>query len=875
MNARPLAALGFLLTAAPCLAADASRLSKRQAELSLAAEELETLRAVDPASVLPDPALRPFFKDPDRALDALYRTLAVFDYGRAARDKNAACAPVERRHALIAVRDGLFAESDGAPSPWLKSLLGEGAGRTVGPATKRPAGRIADEREYELLRLRLRRLSRAADSGAGGARLYCERAAVFEALARARSAGVGGRAAAKTLDAAADATVLIGARDGESLRVRGAGVLVRGPNGARILTDASLLDGTTVLARTRGGTEAALVVERRSGGVALAKAEGLEKAAALALADAAPAPGALVGAVGHLRAAGSWTRTRGLVTAASGGAFRTDAAVSPDMRGGPVVDSRGRLAGVLVGSKDGAPVAVDAPALAKLVSGASAEDAAAPTVPGYAQGTASILTEVGLPSNSGGVCWDGGCGGGLPNARPSGNYGRPSGGTAAPAPDMAPMMGLMAQALGGLIGNMLTQPPPRPQGTRFFGQTVSPGPADETAPDKGRAKPKPELVGVDLTVEPSDAKPGDTVTLIATLVMYDAANSGEPYSRAGYEVTFDADPPGSLEIAWPTAKTDDGGHASVTARVAPAYAGEPKSASGLVATGLELPGGLVPAGAGTASAAGSVLTAIARVVGLTGMRPLHIFDDKKDALKNPCGEGYRPVDKSGAAAGAAPEPDNPTPPTTGPGGSVQKRPYCASDEGQCEIAFAKHAVAQFDCKNAVRRGHIPFCAADGDAHPDINGGNPSTGGQASPPSGYFAKGADGSEVHCVPNDGVNTEETQAGPQGDDKSFAKAESSEGSTPEEVLMPGGNPVGEEGTKPSIREMSGGFEAAKAFFEKLTKGGNSYMPDGYKGVAGAKVGEGWVGLRTEMSNSPNTAATIDVNIPGIPISKIKFNP
>jgi hypothetical protein len=35
------------------------------------------------------------------------------------------------------------------------------------------------------------------------------------------------------------------------------------------------------------------------------------------------------------------------------------------------------------------------------------------------------------------------------------------------------------------------------------------------------------------------------------------------------------------------------------------------------------------------------------------------------------------------------------------------------------------------------------------------------------------------------------------------------------------------------------------------------------------------GGVGLRTDMTRSPGTAATIDVNIPNIQIDKIKFNP
>jgi hypothetical protein len=38
----------------------------------------------------------------------------------------------------------------------------------------------------------------------------------------------------------------------------------------------------------------------------------------------------------------------------------------------------------------------------------------------------------------------------------------------------------------------------------------------------------------------------------------------------------------------------------------------------------------------------------------------------------------------------------------------------------------------------------------------------------------------------------------------------------------------------------------------------------------------GEGFVQLRTVMSRSPNSAATIDINMPGVSdIDKLKFNP
>jgi hypothetical protein len=37
----------------------------------------------------------------------------------------------------------------------------------------------------------------------------------------------------------------------------------------------------------------------------------------------------------------------------------------------------------------------------------------------------------------------------------------------------------------------------------------------------------------------------------------------------------------------------------------------------------------------------------------------------------------------------------------------------------------------------------------------------------------------------------------------------------------------------------------------------------------------GGGFVQIRTTMSRRPNTAATIDVNVPGLDIRKLKYNP
>ncbi len=92
--------------------------------------------------------------------------------------------------------------------------------------------------------------------------------------------------------------------------------------------------------------------------------------------------------------------------------------------------------------------------------------------------------------------------------------------------------------------------------------------------------------------------------------------------------------------------------------------------------------------------------------------------------------------------------------------------------------------------------------------------------------------------------------------------------------DLLQPGGNPIGTAGSDESIREVTGNLSDAQQLFDELSQGGRIVestskltrveLPDG-----------GYVQLRTVMSNSPNTVATIDVNIPGVDISKVKFNP
>src|SRR5688572_9658761 len=92
----------------------------------------------------------------------------------------------------------------------------------------------------------------------------------------------------------------------------------------------------------------------------------------------------------------------------------------------------------------------------------------------------------------------------------------------------------------------------------------------------------------------------------------------------------------------------------------------------------------------------------------------------------------------------------------------------------------------------------------------------------------------------------------------------------SSPRDALMPGGNPVGIPSTGRNVRELPGGNQAADDMFKKLAHGGTPNKPAGYPGSGYDLPGGGWVGLRpASKSGEP----TIDVNIPGVPIRKLKF--
>lgn len=99
-------------------------------------------------------------------------------------------------------------------------------------------------------------------------------------------------------------------------------------------------------------------------------------------------------------------------------------------------------------------------------------------------------------------------------------------------------------------------------------------------------------------------------------------------------------------------------------------------------------------------------------------------------------------------------------------------------------------------------------------------------------------------------------------------------------EEILMPGGQPLGARATRgrrrSEVREVPGGQAEAEAMFEELTEGGSDITLDGYPGRAiGLPGGRGWVGLRPVSTSGP---PTVDLDVTDssgvkIPIRKIKF--
>jgi len=95
---------------------------------------------------------------------------------------------------------------------------------------------------------------------------------------------------------------------------------------------------------------------------------------------------------------------------------------------------------------------------------------------------------------------------------------------------------------------------------------------------------------------------------------------------------------------------------------------------------------------------------------------------------------------------------------------------------------------------------------------------------------------------------------------------------GSSPQDLLQPEGERIGEPGSDPKIRKLPGGGAAAEDMFDKLAEGGKDVTPAGHPGKLVQLPDGSYVGLRPDSKSGP---PTVDVKIPGVEIQKLKFLP
>lgn len=108
--------------------------------------------------------------------------------------------------------------------------------------------------------------------------------------------------------------------------------------------------------------------------------------------------------------------------------------------------------------------------------------------------------------------------------------------------------------------------------------------------------------------------------------------------------------------------------------------------------------------------------------------------------------------------------------------------------------------------------------------------------------------------------GSGAQSSSSGPTGDQKAI------------EILRPGGKLIGEAGSGPSIRIVRGGKAEAEELFRRLAEGGEPVAGTTYPGTRVRLPGGGFIGLRLVSTSGP---ITIDVEIAGLGIDKIKFIP
>ena len=99
-------------------------------------------------------------------------------------------------------------------------------------------------------------------------------------------------------------------------------------------------------------------------------------------------------------------------------------------------------------------------------------------------------------------------------------------------------------------------------------------------------------------------------------------------------------------------------------------------------------------------------------------------------------------------------------------------------------------------------------------------------------------------------------------------------------DDILMPGGQPLGVQGTGPRasarLREVTGGRAEAERLFQELSQGGVDVTPPGYPGtLIELPNGRGSIGYRPVSKSGPPTIDVNAVDAAGqpIPIEKIKF--
>ena len=94
--------------------------------------------------------------------------------------------------------------------------------------------------------------------------------------------------------------------------------------------------------------------------------------------------------------------------------------------------------------------------------------------------------------------------------------------------------------------------------------------------------------------------------------------------------------------------------------------------------------------------------------------------------------------------------------------------------------------------------------------------------------------------------------------------------EGETPADVLKPGGQNVGAPGENSGVRVLPGGENESRELFDRLTKGGTDITRPGHIGKVIRMPDGSVISYRPRSRSGP---PTIDVNVPGLNIRKLKF--